>query len=155
MGQQEIIELLEKQTEPLSRSQICNFLGEPGSKISHIINKLLEQGEVKSIEIDRNKAKEIFGDDAPCRKLKMYFIENKNRNVHIDIKKLRFGTYGIKRTELTAEERRIKQKEYMKEMREAANLLGNCISCFKEKESIKFKTCSKCRENRKKYYKSH
>ena len=43
------------------------------------------------------------------------------------------------------EGRREYSKRYCKEMRETAISIGNCSSCYKEKENSPFKMCLKCR----------
>lgn len=46
-----------------------------------------------------------------------------------------------------------KRSVYYKEMREAAKSLGRCTKCFQEKENLKYKMCSKCREKLRTYSK--
>jgi Mn-dependent DtxR family transcriptional regulator len=53
MSQQEIIDLLQKEKEPLTRSQIADLLEQDRIKISHILKKLIEQNLVDFIEFDR------------------------------------------------------------------------------------------------------
>jgi signal recognition particle subunit SEC65 len=49
--------------------------------------------------------------------------------------------------ELHREEHNLKQKE----LREIAIELGNCSSCYQEKDNPKYKTCSKCRKYQRDY----
>jgi hypothetical protein len=44
-----------------------------------------------------------------------------------------------------------KQKVWRLSMRKIAKDIGNCSMCFKEKDSSKFKICSKCRERMRGY----
>jgi len=44
------------------------------------------------------------------------------------------------------------QRQRFKEMREIAIELGNCSSCFKEKDNPKYKRCFKCRKKFRDYY---
>ena len=74
MGQIEIIQYLSKQDKPLSRMQISIGLEENDTKVSHLIKKLIKSGEVKFIEVDRNKAKELLGEQSPLRRCKLYFV---------------------------------------------------------------------------------
>lgn len=61
MGQGEVIEFLKKQEEPLSSGEIAYMMKECPTKISRIIRKLLEYGDIKAIEIDRKKAMKRIG----------------------------------------------------------------------------------------------
>lgn len=74
MGQEEILEFLKKQQKPLSRGQIASGLNCDGVKVSHLIRKLLDQNEIRYIEINRYEAKNIIGNNSPCRRCKIYFI---------------------------------------------------------------------------------
>jgi Mn-dependent DtxR family transcriptional regulator len=53
MGQQDILTLLQKEKEPLTRSQIAELLEQDRIKISHLLNKLIAQNLVDFIEYDR------------------------------------------------------------------------------------------------------
>lgn len=44
-----------------------------------------------------------------------------------------------------------RRRAYEKELRQTAKDIGNCINCFKEKESEKYTLCYKCREYKSKY----
>lgn len=74
IGQGEICDILEKVKKPLSRMQIAELLEESPDKISKLIHKLIESKEIKIKEISRKRAKKIFGDKAPFRRLRLYYI---------------------------------------------------------------------------------
>ena len=44
------------------------------------------------------------------------------------------------------------QNEYWKEMWEVAIDIGNCSHCFKERDDLRYKMCSKCRKNTRDRY---
>ena len=71
MSQQEVIEFLENQEEPLTRGEIAILMGEEASKISRILSKLLGCNEIKYIEINRFKAMERCG---AKRRIKLYYL---------------------------------------------------------------------------------
>ena len=73
MAQSEILELLEKAESPLSRKEISDILGINLSGISIALKKLLGHHEIQAIEINRNEAKKIYKDKAPCRRMNIYF----------------------------------------------------------------------------------
>lgn len=66
--------MLQEKKQPLSRGQICNLLNEDGSKVSHHLKKLLRFGDIHAFEVDRETAKKMFGEKAPSRRLKLYYI---------------------------------------------------------------------------------
>lgn len=72
MGQAEVIDLLEKIGEPLSRTEIASLLGENPLKISECIRKLLLIGDIDSIEIDRKIAMKKYNSK---RRLRIYKIK--------------------------------------------------------------------------------
>ena len=78
MGQAKIIDVLEKVEKPLCRREICEILNDCGTKVSHILSQLIKYNEVGFFEIDRIKARELYGDKAPARRMKLYYI-NKNK----------------------------------------------------------------------------
>jgi hypothetical protein len=45
-----------------------------------------------------------------------------------------------------------RQSKYHKEMREVAIDLGNCVTCFKEKEDPRYKQCFECRKYAREWY---
>ena len=73
MGQEIILNLLEREKRPFSRMQIAEELNENCNKISELLRKMIDHEEIKFYEIDRNKAREMFGDKAPNRRMKLYF----------------------------------------------------------------------------------
>lgn len=76
MGQQEVIDFLKKQKEPLSAGEIAFFMKENPSKISRIIRKLLDYKEIHAIEIDRQIAMDKYN----CRKrMQLYFLPEKQQ----------------------------------------------------------------------------
>ena len=71
MAQQEVIELLEKNKEPLSRTEIANKLGMDKLRVSHSLQRLEKAREVKVIEINRQQAMERYN----CkRRMRLYYI---------------------------------------------------------------------------------
>jgi len=76
MGQEEIINLLEKAKTPLSRTQIAEMLKETPIKISLLIKRIFKDPhtEVKCIEINRLQAMKFYN----CkRRMRLYFIDDK------------------------------------------------------------------------------
>lgn len=53
---------------------------------------------------------------------------------------------GIKKRRRTYREVMDLRNNYKKSLREIAIELGNCSSCFKPKENVKYRMCGKCRE---------
>ena len=74
IGQEEICDILKKVNKPLSRTQIAELLNDNPNKISKLICVLIKHNDIKCIEISRIEAKEILGDKAPFRRMKMYYI---------------------------------------------------------------------------------
>lgn len=74
MSQEQILDLLEIEKRPLSRGEISEKLNEDGCKISHHINKLIKHNEICFFEIDRFKAKKLFGAKAPSRRIRLYYL---------------------------------------------------------------------------------
>ena len=74
IGQEEVLELLEKEKKPLGRSQIAEILQIDACVASKIIKHLLNHNEIKCIEIDRIKAQKIFKDKTICRRLRLYYV---------------------------------------------------------------------------------
>lgn len=56
IGQSDIIELLKEKKIPMTRKEIASSLDEDANKISVLIGKLLDQGELLFDEIDRKTA---------------------------------------------------------------------------------------------------
>ena len=74
MGQDEILRILEKFKKPMSRKEIALELDASIFKVSHLIRCLLDHHEIKCIEIDRLEAKKMFGENAPCRRMRLYYL---------------------------------------------------------------------------------
>ena len=74
MSQEEILEVLEKECKALSLKQIVEKLNSCTPKVSHTLKALIKHHEVKVRIIDRNRAKELFGDKAPNRKISLYYL---------------------------------------------------------------------------------
>lgn len=71
MGQQEVIEILQKAKKPLSRTEIAERLNETAIKISILIRRMLKYGEVKCIEINRKQALKYYN----CkRRMRIYYV---------------------------------------------------------------------------------
>jgi len=71
MGQQEVIEFLEKQKEPMTSGEIAKFMNEQPTKISHILTLLVKFNEVETVEIDRFEAMKKCG---ARRRIRLYFL---------------------------------------------------------------------------------
>lgn len=69
-----VLELLEKEKKPLSRSQIAEILQIEAIVASKTIKHLLVHNEIKCIEIDRLQAKEMFKDKKICRRMRLYYV---------------------------------------------------------------------------------
>ena len=74
IGQQEIIEILEKHNKPISRREIAEELNIPAQIVSRHIQKLLLHNEIKCIEIDRNQARAYFKERLPSRRMRLYYL---------------------------------------------------------------------------------
>jgi len=74
MSQEEVLGLLEKEKKPLSRSQIAEILQIDVCIASKTIKKLLIHNDIKCVEIDRVKAKEIFKNKRICRRMRLYYV---------------------------------------------------------------------------------
>lgn len=71
MGQQKVIDILEKAEKPLSRSEIAKLLDERNEKVSLWIKKMLRYNEIKCMEINRVQAKKHYN----CkRRMRIYYI---------------------------------------------------------------------------------
>lgn len=71
MGQVDVINCLEKAGKPLGRAEIAMLTGISVNHVSHTLNRLLKHNEIKCVEIDRHKAKELFN---VCRRMMLYYI---------------------------------------------------------------------------------
>jgi predicted Zn-ribbon and HTH transcriptional regulator len=71
MSQEEVIKVLKKSKEPLSRGDIAKCLNEDAVKISHILQKLLKYNDIKCIELDRYQAMAKYN----CqRRIRVYYF---------------------------------------------------------------------------------
>ncbi len=71
MGQAEVMELLEKMKEPLSRTDIANILKENTITVSHALQRLISYNEVKVIEISGEQALVKY----KCKKrMRLYYV---------------------------------------------------------------------------------
>jgi len=72
LGQSEVIELLEKSDEPLTRTEIANKLDARPTFISKVLKKLCDNGEVRCRKISYTLARKRYGS---LRSLKVYFVK--------------------------------------------------------------------------------
>jgi repressor of nif and glnA expression len=71
MGQEEILQVLEKNKKPMSRGQIANELSFDKVAVSHSICKLLKSKEIKCQEISCEQAMKYYG----ChRRMLIYYV---------------------------------------------------------------------------------
>lgn len=79
MGQSEIIEVLNNSEKPLSGKELAKLVGQSfQGAVSIILKKLLDQKEIKCIELDRLQAMKLYGSK---RKLRLYYIRfNKSKD---------------------------------------------------------------------------
>ena len=76
MGQEELIEILEKLVKPASRGEIAKIGGKNPIWVSHMLCKLIQHDEVACIEIDSEKAAGYN-----CRrKIRLYFLKGDDKN---------------------------------------------------------------------------
>jgi hypothetical protein len=74
MGQEEVLDLLEKENKPLSRTQIAEILKIDICNCSRTIKNLLTHNEIKAIEISRLEAKEMLKDNKIKRRMRLYYV---------------------------------------------------------------------------------
>ena len=74
MAQEEIIRYLEKEKKPLSCLEISIELGMSRIRVNNALCKLIYHKEVKVKKISRIEAKERFGDKAPLRRMRLYYV---------------------------------------------------------------------------------
>ena len=72
MGQEEVIELLKKNKEPLTRTEIADKLNARPTFISKVLRKLCDNGEVSCKKIKYTIARKKYGS---LRSLKVYFLK--------------------------------------------------------------------------------
>ena len=71
MSQSEIIDLLEKESEPLSVGEISKLLNDNQKKISKCLASMLKYNEVCFVEIDRLEAMKIHN----CKhRMRLWFV---------------------------------------------------------------------------------
>jgi len=71
MGQEDVINILEKADKPLSRKEIAILLGWAENKTMDIISQLLKYNEIKCQELNKDYALKFY----KCkRKMRIYFI---------------------------------------------------------------------------------
>lgn len=71
MGQSEILDILEREKKPLSRTQIAKFLHQDVTLVSRVIARMIKNESVKIVEISREQAKVMFN----CRRrMRMYYV---------------------------------------------------------------------------------
>jgi len=71
IGQEELIEILEKLVKPASRGEIAKIGGKNPIWVSHMLCKLIQHDEVQCIEIDSEESAK-FG----CRrKIRLYYLK--------------------------------------------------------------------------------
>ena len=74
IGQAEVVKCLEKHDKPISRKQIAEELGYDVIKVSHTVKKLLDNDDIKCIELDRIQAGEMLKLGRPFRRTRFYYI---------------------------------------------------------------------------------
>ncbi len=74
MGQAEIVKCLEKHKEPISRRTIAEETGYDVIKVSHLVKRLLINGGIKCIELDRIQAGKMLGLSSPFRRTRFYYL---------------------------------------------------------------------------------
>lgn len=77
MGQQEIIDVLEKEKIPMAGREIAELVGQSWQgKVSILLKKLLDNNEIKCIQLDRQQAYKYFKSK---RVLRLYYISSFNK----------------------------------------------------------------------------
>lgn len=74
MGQDEVIDFLEKSEKPVCRRQIAEALKESPIKISHIVQRLIQTNQIKCVEFDRRQTAKALGLDRPLRRTRFYYL---------------------------------------------------------------------------------
>jgi len=79
MGQAEIYNILEQASKPLSRQQIVRLTGFEPVRVSHLLNRLLNNEEINFVELDRNNVEKLLeeNDVNPGRRMRFYYVETK------------------------------------------------------------------------------
>lgn len=71
MGQQEIIDCLEKEKCPLTAKEIAEKISSTAVKVSICLETMTRYNEVKCVEINKDLAKRFFNSK---RRLRMYYV---------------------------------------------------------------------------------
>ena len=74
ISQEEVLRVLEKKKEPLSCSEICEVLEAEIVVINRALARLLKHNEIKAMEISRFEAKMRWGEKAPLRRVRLYYV---------------------------------------------------------------------------------
>ncbi len=74
LGQDEIIICLKKHKEPISRRQIAEELDCAVTKVSHLLKKMLNNGGVKCVELDRFESGKKLKLGRPFRRTRFYYV---------------------------------------------------------------------------------
>jgi len=70
MGQQEVLDFLEKQEEPLTSGEIAFMMKENPNKINMLLKKLIHSGDINYIEVNKDFAYKRCG---AKRRIKLYY----------------------------------------------------------------------------------
>lgn len=73
MGKQEVADYLKTQTEPKARIEIAEALDQDPNKVSETIRKLLSDGDLDYVELDRKESLTRF----KCkRRMRLFFLKD-------------------------------------------------------------------------------
>ena len=79
MSQEEVLQILEKVRKHMSWNEISLELKAETTterfKVSRALSKLIKHNEIKFMEISRFEARERFGENAPLRRLRLYYVD--------------------------------------------------------------------------------
>lgn len=71
MGQEEVINVLEKFKKPMSASEIAKELNQAFTSVSHIIQRIIKVHEIKIVELNREQAMKRY----KCkRRMRLYYV---------------------------------------------------------------------------------
>lgn len=76
MGQEDILNFLEKADKPLSQREIAELLNEGLSKVGKILGTLFEREEIKAIDLESTMAKKYYGSN---RRMRLYYHPSKDK----------------------------------------------------------------------------
>lgn len=74
MGQGEVLKILERSKQPLSRTQIADKLGKAPVIVSKIINRMLKFKDIECVELNRHEAAKLLGWKTPIRRVRFYYV---------------------------------------------------------------------------------